>query len=64
MSNFHNYSGGLSETILLGNLAVWVAAIGEGDRVEWDAKNMKSPNIPGLETIIKPIYRPGYTLDV
>jgi len=64
MSNFPTYAGGLTETILLGNLAVWVAAVGEGDRVEWDAKNMKSPNIPGLETIIKPIYRPGYTLDV
>ncbi|NLF07953.1 MAG: hypothetical protein GX594_08240, partial [Pirellulaceae bacterium] len=51
-------------TNLLGNLAVWVAATGQGERVEWDAKNMKSPNIPGLETIIKPIYRPGYTLDL
>jgi predicted dehydrogenase len=64
MSNFATYSGGLTETILLGNLAVWVAATGKGERVEWDAKNMKSPNIAGLETIIKPIYRPGYTLDV
>jgi predicted dehydrogenase len=64
MSNFPDYAGGLTETILLGNLAVWVAAVGKGERVEWDAKNMKSPNIVGLETIIKPIYRPGYTLDV
>lgn len=64
MSNFPTYAGGLAETILLGNLAVWVAATGKGERVEWDAKNMRSPNIAGLETIIKPIYRPGYTLDV
>ncbi len=64
MSNFPDYSGGLSETILLGNLAVWVAATGKGQKVEWDAKNMRSPNVAGLETIIKPIYRPGYTLDV
>ena len=64
MSNFQNYSGGLTETILLGNLAVWVAATGKGQKVEWDAKNLRSPNIAGLETIIKPIYRPGYTLDV
>lgn len=63
-SNFPDYAGGLTETNLLGNLAVWVAATGKGERVEWDAKNMKSTNIPGLETIIKPIYRPGYTLDV
>ena len=62
-SNFPNYSGGLTETILLGNLAVWVAATGKGERVQWDAKNMKCTNIAGLETIVKPIYRPGYTLE-
>ena len=64
MSNFPDYSGGLTETILLGNLAVWVAATGKGEKVEWDAKNMRSPNVSGLEPIIKPTYRPGYTLDV
>ncbi len=64
MSNFPDYAGGLAETNLLGNLAVWVAATGKGERVQWDAKNMKSTNVAGLETIIKPIYRPGYTLDV
>jgi predicted dehydrogenase len=63
MSNFPNYAGGLAETILLGNLAVWVAATGKGEKVEWDAKNMKCTNIAGLETIVKPIYRAGYTLD-
>jgi predicted dehydrogenase len=64
MSNFATYSGGLTETILLGNLAVWVAAEGKGEKVEWDAKNMKSTNIAGLEPIIKPTYRAGYKLDV
>jgi predicted dehydrogenase len=64
MSNFQNYAGGLTETILLGNLAVWVAASGKGEKVEWDAKNMKSTNISGLEPIIKPKYCKGYTLDV
>ncbi len=79
MSNFVDYAGGLTETILLGNLAVWVAATGKaakpegsesrsgvsyiGETVEWDAENMRSPNVVGLETIIKPLYRPGYTLD-
>lgn len=63
MSNFPAYAGGLTETILLGNLAVWAAASGKGDRVEWDAKNMRSTNIAGLEEIIKPNYRAGYTLD-
>jgi predicted dehydrogenase len=63
-SNFPNYAGGLAETMLLGNLAVWAAATGKGQRVEWDAKNLRSPNVAGLETIVKPVYRPGYTLDV
>jgi len=64
MSNFPDYAGPLTETVLLGNLAVWVAADGEGEKVEWDAKNMKSTNIGGLEQIVKPKYRKGYTLDV
>ena len=62
-SDFANYAGGLTETILLGNLAVWVAAEGEGEKVEWDAKNLKVKNITGLEQIVKPVYRKGYTLD-
>jgi len=64
MSNFPDYSSGLTETILLGNLAVWVADKGKGEKVEWDAKNLKSTNITGLEAIVKPAYRAGYTLDV
>lgn len=64
MSNFPDYAGPLTETILLGNLAVWVAANGEGQKVEWDAKNMKVKNVAGLEQIVKPVYRKGYTLDV
>jgi predicted dehydrogenase len=63
MSNFADYSGGLTETILLGNLAVWAAASGKGDKVEWDAKNLRSTNIPELESMVKPVYRPGYTLE-
>jgi len=63
MSNFVDRAGGLTETILLGNLAVWVAASGEGEKVEWDAVNMKSTNVAGLERIVKPDYRPGYILD-
>jgi predicted dehydrogenase len=62
MSNFPDYSGPLTETILLGNLAVWTAHEGKGPKVEWDAKNLCSPNTPGLESIIKPPYRPGYSI--
>ncbi|MBN2473877.1 MAG: Gfo/Idh/MocA family oxidoreductase [Pirellulales bacterium] len=63
-SSFADYAGGLTETILLGNLAVYVAADGEGERVQWDAQNLKVKNISGLENIVKPVYRDGYTLDV
>ncbi len=59
MSNFPDYAGPLTETMLLGNLAVW-----SGEKVEWDAANMKAKNVKGLEAIIKPNYRKGYTLDV
>ena len=59
MSNFPDYAGPLTETVLLGNLAVW-----SGEKVEWDAANMKSKNVEGLEPIIKPNYRKGYTLGV
>jgi predicted dehydrogenase len=61
-SNFADYAGPLTETVLLGNLAVWVADQGEGSKVEWDAVNQKVTNISGLEPIIKAPYREGYTL--
>jgi predicted dehydrogenase len=63
-SNFPDYAGGLTETILLGNLAVWAAPKeGEpGKKVEWNAKDMKPTNAPELEKIVKREYRPGYTL--
>ena len=62
VSNFPDYSGPLTETVLLGNLAVWVADQGEGPKVEWDAKNLKSTNMPELASIVKSTYREGYTL--
>ncbi len=62
MSNFPDYASELAETILLGNLAVWA----EGDKVEWDAKNMKVKNgnavADKVAHIIKPTYRSGYSL--
>lgn len=56
-SNFPNYSGPLTETVLLGNLAVWA-----GKKVEWDAKEQKALNCPEVEPIIRPTFREGYTL--
>ncbi len=65
MSNFPNYSGPLTELVLTGNLAVWAATkSGQGPRIVWDAKSMQSENIEGLNELIKPEYRSGYTLDV
>ncbi len=65
VSNFPDYASPLTEVVLLGNLAVWMAPEpGVGEKVEWDAQNMKVKNIQGLDTIIKPVYREGYILDV
>ena len=45
-SNFPAYSGPLTETILLGNLAVYAAPEegAKGRKVEWDAENLKVLN--------------------
>jgi len=60
VGNFPDYASHLAETILLGNLAVWAG----GEKIEWDAINLKVKN--GRETadkvahIIRPTYRAGY----
>jgi hypothetical protein len=56
-SNFPDYSGPLTEVVLLGNLAVW-----SGKKVEWDAKNLTATNAPSLYPIIHPTYREGYSM--
>ncbi len=61
MSNFPNYAGPLSETILLGNLSVWTTGeSGKGKVIEWDAKNLEAKNAPEVAEIIKPKYREGW----
>jgi predicted dehydrogenase len=55
MSNFPDYAGPLTETILLGNLAIW-----KRGRVDWDPKNLKPLNDPSLERIVRTEYREGY----
>jgi hypothetical protein len=67
---YSQFGGPLTETILLGNLAVWAASgVDEmGEKIEWDAKNLKITNANSLKTkgtadLIKPVYRPGYKLD-
>ncbi len=77
VANFVDRGGPLTETILLGNLAVWAAseggadgaALGEwGEKIEWDAKNLVVTNLsdlktPGVADLVKPVYTDGYRLD-
>jgi predicted dehydrogenase len=53
-SNF-DYAGPFSETVLLGNVAIRA-----GRRIEWDAPNMKIPNLPSAEKYLTKDYRPGF----
>ena len=69
VSNFPDYAGPLSETILLGNLAVYAAPDGKPQKVEWDAKNLKVTNdnfegvtVEQLQQIVKHDYREGWRL--
>jgi len=75
-ANFVDRAGPLTETVLLGNLAVWTAANGGengsmgdwGEQVEWNAKDLVVTNLAALKTprvadLIKPNYPAGYTLD-
>ncbi|HEY0868051.1 MAG TPA: Gfo/Idh/MocA family oxidoreductase [Fimbriimonas sp.] len=55
-SNFPDYAGPLTETVLLGNLAIWA----NGPRLEWDAKRMQVKGHPEYEALIKPKYRRGW----
>jgi predicted dehydrogenase len=62
--NFPNYSGPLTETILLGNLAVWAGKgpDSEGKKLEWDSSNLRATNAPEVDVIVKRPYREGWTL--
>ena len=58
MSNVPDYAGPLTETVLLGNLAVWADM-----KVKWDADKLKATIVPpDLDPIIRHQYREGYTL--
>jgi hypothetical protein len=77
MSNFPDYASQLTETVLLGNLAVWAAAGDQsasardeqkikgvqGKKIMWDAKNLTATNAPEVAHIIKPEYHNGYKLE-
>lgn len=58
------YACPLTETVLLGNLAVWVANRGgaPGKTIEWDATTLTAKNAPEVANIIRREYRKGYSL--
>lgn len=58
MANF-GYAGRLTETILVGNLAL---RAGEGQRIEWDAKSLTSTNRPEINQFVHRDYRAGWEL--
>jgi predicted dehydrogenase len=56
-ANFEGYAGKLTETILLGNLAVWAAAEGEGKKIEWNAEKLEATNAPEVANVVHRHYR-------
>ncbi len=55
-SNF-DYSGPMTEAVVLGNVAIRA-----GQKLEWDAANMKVTNVDEANQYINPPYRQGWTL--
>lgn len=53
-----DYAGPFTETVLLGNLAVWFA----GQRLEWDGQNMKVTNLAEANDLVRREYRQGWSL--
>jgi hypothetical protein len=51
------YSGPLSETLALGNVAYRV-----GKKLEWDPEKLKATNCPEADRFIRREYRKGWTL--
>ncbi len=52
-----DYSGALTETVLLGNVAYR-----SGKKLEWDAENLRVTNEPDANRFIRREYRAGWTL--
>jgi hypothetical protein len=51
------YSGPLTETALLGNVAYRI-----GKKLEWDAQKLRARNCPEAEQFIQHHYEPGWRL--
>jgi predicted dehydrogenase len=52
-----DYSGALTESVLLGN-----AAFRAGQKLDWDGANLKATNCPSAEQYLRREYRKGWTL--
>jgi len=50
-----DYSGALTESVLLGNVAFRT-----GQKLEWDAENLRATNCPAADKFIQKQYRPGW----
>ena len=57
MSNF-DYSGPMTEAVLLGNVALRA-----GGRIEWDAENLRVTNNDAANRFVRKEYRKGWELD-
>jgi predicted dehydrogenase len=56
-SNF-DYSGPLTETVVMGNLAM----LNPGKKLEWDGKDMKVTNDDDANTYVRPNFREGWKI--
>jgi hypothetical protein len=52
-----DYSGRLSEAVLLGNVSYRI-----GKKIEWDAAGLRAVNAPEAAAHIMHVYRSGWTL--
>jgi len=57
-SNF-DYSGPLTETVVMGNLAM----LNPGKKLEWDGENMKITSDEKANECVRPTYREGWSLE-
>jgi predicted dehydrogenase len=53
-----DYSGALSESVLLGNVAYRT-----GKQLDWDAKNLKATNCPEADQYVRKQYRKGWEVE-
>ena len=55
-SNF-DYAAPLTESVLLGNVALRT-----GKKIHWDGPNLKATNAPEADKYVKPVFRKGWSL--